>query len=152
GHRWIDLHWGFQVLLSWGYQHGGVVALNLAKSVITCAAVLLLLTARRRDWPAWLMLLVWLPALYILAGPMYVRPETLSLLYLATFLAILTRIDERPKLAFLLPIVQVCWVNTQGLFAFGPLVLALALLDAAMRPGAFSREKRPWWKLVLSAT
>src|SRR3954453_8588387 len=39
GHRWIDLHWGFQVALSWGYQHGGVVTLNLAKCGITCVAV-----------------------------------------------------------------------------------------------------------------
>src|SRR4051794_29141537 len=30
-HRWTDLHWGFQVALSWGFAHGGVVALNLAK-------------------------------------------------------------------------------------------------------------------------
>src|SRR5205823_5440962 len=76
GHRWIDLHWGFQVLLSWGYAHGGVVTLNLAKCVITCAAVLILITARRRDWPLWVMLLAWLPALYVLGGRMYVRPET----------------------------------------------------------------------------
>src|SRR3954466_9279849 len=50
-HRWIDLHWAFQVALSWGFARGGVVALNLAKCTITCAAVLLLVTARRRDWP-----------------------------------------------------------------------------------------------------
>src|SRR5207253_258234 len=34
GHPWIDLHWGFQVALNWGYAHGGVVALNLAKCVV----------------------------------------------------------------------------------------------------------------------
>src|SRR4051812_4572343 len=103
GHRWIDLHWGFQVALSWLYARGGVVALNLAKCVITCAAVALLLTSRRRDWPVWAMLLVWLPALYLLGGRMYVRPETLTLLYLSADLAILSRIDRRPGLAFLLP-------------------------------------------------
>ena len=49
---WIDLHWIFQVALSWGYAHGGVVALNLAKCAITCVAVLLLVTARRRGGPS----------------------------------------------------------------------------------------------------
>src|SRR5215212_628416 len=34
---WIDLHWLFQVALSWGYGHGRVVALNLAKCAITSA-------------------------------------------------------------------------------------------------------------------
>jgi tetratricopeptide (TPR) repeat protein len=151
GHEWIDLHWGFQVALSWGYQHGGVVGLNLAKCVITCAAVLLLLTARRRDWPVWVMVLAWLPALYVLGGRMYVRPETLSLLYLSIFLAVLTRLERRPRLAFVLPFVQVLWVNTQGLFAFGPLVLALALVDAALAPGAFAPGRRRWWRIVLTA-
>src|SRR5262245_76560 len=23
GHEWIDLHWLFEILLSWGYAHGG---------------------------------------------------------------------------------------------------------------------------------
>ena len=78
GQPWIDLHWGFQVLLSWGYALGGIVALNLAKCVITCAAVLLLVTAKRCDWPLWVMLLAWLPALLVLSGRMYVRPEKIG--------------------------------------------------------------------------
>ena len=68
GTPWIDLHWIFQVALSWGYAHGGVVALNLAKCAITCVAVLLLVTARRRGWPVWAMLIAWLPALLVLGG------------------------------------------------------------------------------------
>src|SRR5947209_2909712 len=104
---WVDLHWGFEVLLSWGYQAFGVVGLNLAKCGITCAAVLLLVTARRRDWPLGVMLLAWLPALGVLAGRMYVRPETLTLLYLAVFLAVLSRWDRYPAPAFVLPVVQV---------------------------------------------
>ncbi|HEX8200838.1 MAG TPA: hypothetical protein VF590_10140, partial [Isosphaeraceae bacterium] len=133
-HAWIDLHWGFQVLLSWGYQHAGVVGLNLAKCAITCAAVLLLLSARRRDWPLGAMLVAWVPGLVLLGGRMYVRPETLTLLDLAAFLAVLERWQEQPRLAFVLPVVQVTWVNTQGLFVLGPIVLAFALIDAALRP------------------
>ena len=83
GTPWIDLHWIFQVGISWLNEHGGVPALTLAKSAITCLAVLLLITARRRSWPIWAMVLAWLPALLVLSGRMYVRPETLSLLYLA---------------------------------------------------------------------
>ena len=96
GVPWIDLHWIFQVAVSWLYERGGVVALNLAKCAVTCVAVLLLVTARRRDWPVWVMLLAWLPALLVLGGRMYVRPETLTLLYLSIFLAVLTRWDRHP--------------------------------------------------------
>jgi tetratricopeptide (TPR) repeat protein len=148
GTPWIDLHWVFQIGISWLYQHGGVVALNLAKCGLTCLAVFLLITARRPDWPVWVITLAWLPALLVLGGRMYVRPETLTLLYLAIFLAVVTRWDRRPALAFLLPLVQVAWVNSQGLFVLGPIILILALLDSAMRPGAFASDQRKWWRTI----
>ncbi|SIN92394.1 Tetratricopeptide (TPR) repeat [Singulisphaera sp. GP187] len=151
-HPWIDLHWGFQVALSWGYAHGGVVALNLAKCVITCIALLLVITTKKRDWPVWVMLLAWLPALLVLSGRMYVRPETFTLLYLCADLAILFRWDKHPRLAFLLPIVQVAWVNSQGLFVLGPILIGFALIAAIFRPGAFAPSRTRWWRTVGIAT
>jgi tetratricopeptide (TPR) repeat protein len=152
GHPWVDLHWGFQVALSWGFARGGVVGLNLAKCALTCLAVLLLIGSRRREWPVWPMVLAWLPALLVLGGRMYIRPETVSLLYLAIVLAVLFRWEKHPLLAFLLPVVQVGWVNTQGLFVLGPILIGFALVDAATRPGALARERRGWWRTVGAAT
>ncbi len=151
-HPWIDLHWGFEVLLSWGYAHGGVVALNLAKCAITAIAVAFLILARRRDWPLWVIVLAWLPAIFVLGGRMYVRPETLSLFYLSIYLAVIFRWDHQPWLAFVLPVVQVLWVNTQGLFVFGPILLGLGLIDAAVRPRASAGERKRWWRIVAIAT
>lgn len=151
GRRWTDLHWLFEVALSWGFERGGVVGLNLAKCAVTCAALLALLSARRRGWPVWVMVLAWLPALLLLAGRMYVRPETVTLLFLALFLAIVSVWDRRPGLAFVLPVVQVLWVNTQGLFVFGPVVLACGLIDAALRPGTFAPAGRRWWRRIGTA-
>ena len=85
------------------------------------------------------MLIAWLPALLVLGGRMYVRPETLSLLYLSIYLAVLFRIDRLPALAFVLPVVQVAWVNTQGLFVLGPIVLALRP-DRRRAPARLVRE------------
>jgi tetratricopeptide (TPR) repeat protein len=151
-HTWIDLHWGFQVALSLLYAAGGVNATIAAKCVVTTLAVGLLVTARRRTWPLWVMTLSWIPALLLLGGRMYVRPETMTLLYIAADLAILTRIDRHPRLAWALPVVQVFWVNTQGLFAFGPIFVGMALIDAVFRRGAFAPERRAWWRTVLSAS
>ena len=50
------------------------------------------------------MVLAWLPALLVLGGRMYVRPETLSLLYLSIYLAVLFRWDRFPALAWLLAV------------------------------------------------
>ena len=52
------------------------------------------------------MVVAWLPALFLLGGRMYVRPETLSLLFLAVFLAVLSRWDRYPWLAWALPVTQ----------------------------------------------
>ena len=98
------------------------------------------------------MVLAWLPAIFVLGGRMYVRPETLSLLYLSVYMAVIFRWNQHPWLAYLLPFVQVLWVNTQGLFVFGPLVLALGLIDAGLRPGAFSKERKRWWRTIGIAT
>ncbi|WP_422930310.1 tetratricopeptide repeat protein [Singulisphaera sp. PoT] len=147
-HPWIDLHWIFQVLISWGYEHGGVIALNIAKCIITCASLLFLIICKRREWPVWCMLLAWLPALLVLSGRMYIRPETLTLFYLAAFLGILTAWDRIPWLAFLLPVVQLAWVNTQGLFVLGPILLGFALVDAVFRRQAFAESRKRWWKIV----
>ena len=152
GTPWIDLHWLFQVAISWGFEHGGIVALNLAKCGITCVAVFLLVTARRRDWPIWAMLLAWLPALLVLSGRMYIRPETLTLLYLSIFLAIVSRWDRFPRLAWILPLVQVVWVNSHGLFVLGPIILAFGLIDSVLRSGAFAPGRRRWWRTVLIAS
>ena len=151
GTPWIDLHWVFQVGISALYEYGGVPALTLAKAVITSLAVFLLLTARRRSWPIWAMVLAWLPALLVLGGRMYVRPETLSLLYLAIDLAIVTRWDRYPALAWALPLVQVAWVNSHGLFVLGPIIVGFALVDAVLRRGAFAAEHNRWWKTVVPA-
>jgi tetratricopeptide (TPR) repeat protein len=152
GEPWIDLHWVFQVAISWVHEHGGVVGLNLAKCIVTTVAMFLLLTARRREWPVWVMAVAWLPALLLLGGRIYVRPETLTLLYLSIFLAVLFRWDRHPHLAWLLPIVQIAWVNSQGLFVLGPIVLAFALADAAVRFGFFAEERRSWWRTVFIAS
>ncbi|MDX2038622.1 MAG: hypothetical protein SFX72_18385 [Isosphaeraceae bacterium] len=152
GRPWIDLHWTFQVLLSLGYEAGGVPLLTLAKSVATCAALFLLITARRRDSPIGVMTIVWIPALVVLGGRMYVRPETISLVYLSAYLAVIFRLDERPKLAYLLPFVQVLWVNVQGLFILGPVVLGFYLLSAAVVPSTWSVERKAWRRTIAQAT
>ena len=41
---------------------------DVAKCVVTCVAMLLLVTSRRREWPVWVMLVVRLPALLVLGG------------------------------------------------------------------------------------
>lgn len=152
GHAWIDLHWLFQLFVSFGYQAAGVVGLNIAKCLITCAALWILLRPLAPGREAWPLVVGWLIAVLVLGGRMYLRPETLTFFYIACVLAILGRWRSRPRLAWLLPIVQLFWVNTQGLFVLGPVILTFALIDAALARGAFRSERRRWWATVLGAS
>ena len=99
------------------------------------------------------------PRALVLGGRMYVRPETLSLLYLSIYLAILCRWDRFPALAWLLPLVQVAWVNSQGFSCWGPIVLGFALggrgppprrvrprAEAVVADGRAGVRGRPGWR------
>ena len=130
---WVDLHWGFQVALALAYALAGVAGMILMASAAGCAATLIAMTAREPVWPRWVAVLCWLPALALMAMRFDPRPEIFSLVYLACFLAVLFRVHRRPTLAWSLPLVQVLWVNTHGLFVLGPIVLGCYLVECAAR-------------------
>ena len=59
GTPWIDLHWGFQLLVTALYAIGGVDLLVLAKALATAAAVAVAWAAAGRDLPPWLKAACW---------------------------------------------------------------------------------------------
>jgi tetratricopeptide (TPR) repeat protein len=153
---WVDIHWSYEVVLALSYRAGGAGALVLLGAVVGAAAFLVCLTARRREWPVSAAVLCWAPALVLLAFRLDPRPEIFSLLYIGCFLAILWRAEDRPALAWLLPVVQILWVNTQGLFIFGPVLLGLFVTAHAARllwdrwrgQLTWGPEQRRWWRHV----
>jgi tetratricopeptide (TPR) repeat protein len=154
GKAWVDIHWAYEVVLALAYRAGGVAAVVLLAASVGAAAFLICLFARGRGWPVPACVLCWMPALVLLAFRLDPRPEIFSLLYLACFLAVLWRVETHPALAWLLPVIQVLWVNTQGLFILGPVLVILYLSGRSVSlvgrylegsnillPG----ERRWWW-------
>jgi tetratricopeptide (TPR) repeat protein len=150
---WIDIHWAYEVVLALTYRAGGTGALVLLGAAAGCGAFLAALSARRRDWPAAVAVLCWLPTFVLFGFRLDPRPEIFSLLYLGCFLAVIWRLDDRPALAWVLPALQVLWVNTQGLFVFGPILLGLFVGARAARllwrrwrgTAAWGPAGRRWW-------
>lgn len=157
GKPWVDVHWSYQLVLALAYRAGGAGALVLLGAAAGCAAFAAALWARRRAWPVVVVVLCWLPALVLLGFRLDPRPEIFSLFYIGCFLAILSRLDERPRLAWLLPVVQVFWVNAQGLFVFGPVLVGTFVATRAAgqwwrgRTGA-TPASWTWWKHVGGAS
>ena len=123
GRPWIDIYWLFQVVIALLYRLGGVSALVLLKAIAGVAIVALALAARRPGAASGQAVLARLPALVALSGRLCERPELFSLLFLAGFLAVLGRASERPGRLWLLPVLQLLWVNSHGFFLLGPLMI-----------------------------
>lgn len=126
---WIDLHWGFQLFVAALWQIGGVPALVVVKSLLAVATFAVAMAAGQTapcerqagkpDLQGWLTAACWLPAVLIFSARNQVRPEMFSLLFLAAELAMLFHARARPRLFWLLPVIQVLWVNVHGLFVLG---------------------------------
>lgn len=136
---WIDLHWGFQLLVTGLYHLGGVNLVILAKAALLTLAVALGWCAAGRALPVWQTALLWLLPMTAITGRAYERPEMLSLLFLACWLWIVPRLAERPRLVWWLPCVQLVWTNCHALFVLGLVVGICALVDQAVRTWAGGR-------------
>jgi len=136
---WIDLHWGFQLLITGLYHLGGVNLVILVKALIITAAVAVGWLAGGRALPVWLKVALWIPAVICISGRGYERPEMLSQLFLAGWLWMVRHVEERPRLIWFLPVLQVLWVNCHALFVLGLVVGACFVVDCLLRDFAQGR-------------
>ncbi len=157
---WVDLHWFFQLCLAAAFTVGGVRSVILITAGAWTVVVLVTLTTGGRRWPVWIATACWLPSLVVMSARFTPRPEVVSLLGVALYLAVLLRTEDTPKLAWTLPLIQVVWVNTHGLFMLGPVILLIYLADRMV--SQMQRLATPklanhcrtnhWWGHVGSAT
>lgn len=163
GRDYVDLHWLFQVVAYGLYRTFGFAGLSVISGLLTAA--LLWLLALRMRWlgvaPApscWVLL----ASAVIMNYRYLMRPENLSYLYLALLGIILDRYallrSTDPRLArsaagghglrallgpwwlWLIPLLHLLWVNTQGLFVLGWGVTAICWLGISI---AARRIDRP---------
>lgn len=144
---WIDLHWGFQLFITFLWRLGGANAVILAKAAIITSAVAVAWRAGGTRLPAWQKTMLWILPVICISGRGYERPEMLSQLFLALWLWLATHVEHRPKLIWLLPFVQVVWVNCHALFVLGLVVGICYAVDYAVRKFARGR-----WGLAPPAT
>ena len=137
---WIDLHWGFQVVLALVYRWQGVPGTVLVSAAAATLAVTCCWLSGGRRLPAAIGAGCWLPSIWLLGSRVGPRPEVFSMLFIAAFLTVLNLARSRPRLLWLLPALQAIWVNFHALFVFGPFLLGAYLIDAVWT--AFSGRRR----------
>jgi hypothetical protein len=127
---WIDLHWGFQVLTALLFQLGGINLLVLAKATLFAVVVAIGWKTSGGGLPVWLKVSIWILTALCLDSRVTMRPELLSFLFLATWLYVLhVSISKNPRSIWLLPLIQLFWVNSHGLFILGLVVYGAFLIS-----------------------
>ena len=154
GRPWIDLHWLFQLAVYGIYQGWEMTGLVVAKAAVVAAGALVLLAAvvrasaprARQEGPGPgdpadaaaiappLFVVAMAAAVFFARHLILVRPVVFTLLFLALFLLLLEGFarGDNPRRLLWLPLLQVVWVNSQGLFALGPAVISCYALGGAL--------------------
>ena len=130
---WIDLHWGFQVLITLLYRLGGIPLVTLVKAAVYTASVTIAWNACGDRLAAWKKAALWILPIICISGRGNERPEMLTQLFLAVWLWLACRTDRRPNWIWYLPLVQLIWVNCHALFILGLVVGFCYGVDAVVR-------------------
>lgn len=133
GREWIDHSWLVQVIFYLVFHLGGVDNLIFLSALLVALAFLFLFFSvyrRRQD----LLLCLSILFVAVLASKIRfnIRPENFSVFFFSLYLFILTRWINN-KGVFILPLVQLLWVNCHGFFILGPLVVGVFLLAEKLK-------------------
>ncbi len=134
GEPWTSITWGYEVLIYLLYQVGGPVAVTAGHAIAAAGAMIfswwtfLRLSPTRAQSEKVLGAAIFLAGIFLVEWRWNHRPEMFTHLFGAAMLFIFLEERRAPtRLIWLIPVIQVLWVNTHGLFIFGPIVAGLFL-------------------------
>ncbi len=142
GRPWIDVHWLFQLAVAGVHGAFGLVGLAVVKALAVAAgATLATRAAERGGGPVArdACAVATLGLLFLARHLLPIRPILVTLLCLAAFLLVLESVRagvSRNAPLVALPVLQLIWVNCQGLAPLGPALVACYLLGALVAPAA----------------
>ncbi|MDY7009913.1 MAG: hypothetical protein SVV80_04085 [Planctomycetota bacterium] len=137
--RWVNVHWGFQVIVAAVHWLGGWAGLVVLKMCVFAGAMAVFaLWLRKRCCPALLIF----AAMAIIIGiedRVRVRPEVFTFLFFIVTLVLVESVRQgaSPKRLWWLVAINIVWVNMHGLFIVGVAAtwsaVAGAFIDRAFR-------------------
>lgn len=147
--RWVNHHWGSGLLSYAVWSIFGFAGIQIVFILLSFAALAVFLFLGK-SYAGWgITGLIALAALPLLGERTEVRPEVISYLFAGLFFLLLCRYREsegdrsahtynrtqllKPENAlWLLPFIEVLWVNTHVYFLLGPLILGAFLLESLL--------------------
>ncbi|MBN1793849.1 MAG: tetratricopeptide repeat protein [Candidatus Omnitrophica bacterium] len=143
GVRWINMEWLSQILFFTLYRLGGAFALIMLKYITLCGAFFLIVGFARKEHL--FVTCAMLSAAFVASEPRFlVRPHIFSLLFTSIFLYSLLRFCYRKKshALYILPVIQILWVNMHGYFLIGPVMVSCFVLGESLSRWMCIHNKR----------
>lgn len=146
GHEYLDPHCLYQVMVYSLYKIFGYPALTLLNmAVILGVFILLGLREETREAPRWVTCLSLFLAILMMEPRFNVRPDVVSWLFFSlTYLVLDSSFRRRRNLLWLLPVIQLLWVNMEGLFVLGWALGGTYLLSGRFHRGKWDKELLRW--------
>lgn len=131
GQPFLDIHWFYQVCLYLFFQTGGYGLVEIFHILLITAALFFVVKRLRLVGAAWwLCTLLLLTTLLACEIRFRARPEIASWFFLSLTLWVLDiRVQKGRDLLFLLPLIQLFWVNMEGLFVLGWAAMGIYILS-----------------------
>ncbi len=152
-HPYLEVQWAFDLLALGLYRAGGYPLLSFF-NVVLIALAFACSWARlgRTHCPRWLGVPLLAAVVLACEFRFHLRAENLSWALLVGMLWVLELYVDRGKnLLFLPPLLEILWVNTEGIFPIGWAVVALFLLSAWIRAKRVDARLLSCFLLVLLA-
>jgi tetratricopeptide (TPR) repeat protein len=147
GVYWANHAWLFDLLLYWLSDAVGGAGLVLIKALVVVALAWTMMRIRPPDGPGWLLAACTGLAILAMSPRLLMQPACVSYFLLGVTLWLLWRGGRG---VLLVPILCALWVNVDGWFFLGPLLVGLVCLgDLLMgrmgRMGRMGSGRVPWW-------
>jgi tetratricopeptide (TPR) repeat protein len=158
GAHWININWLWEIIILGIWRFSGVPGIIVSTAVAGVMTFwMLLMREHRGNVPSTAAAAIALVPIMLFAQRYQTRPESLAAFFLSAVLVICRLAARRPRLLWLLPLVQIFWVNTHASFPLEIVVIgcfaAEAMILAAVNGGKtnLSEVDLRVWIAVLAA-
>ena len=142
--EYIAMYWLYQIFLYLVFTIGGYCGINIMNTLfIVTTFLIIFLRMKSARIPLWLISIILFWAVCATEIRFGVRPEIVTWIFLALFLFILDQyVEHKKNYLFLLPVIQILWVNSHGLFILGWIAMGCYFI------GEWIHRRRPDKRLL----
>lgn len=142
GNEYIAMYWLYQIFLFLVYKLSGYAGISVLNSIlITLLFSLLFLRMKKFNIPFWVCSTVIFFMIFSMEVRFSVRPEVFTWIFMTLMLFTLDDYFYKGKnYLFLLPLIQVLWVNFHGLFILGWILMFFYFLSFWIHHKKFDKK------------